>query len=155
MIRLLLATVLVSAVAWPGVAEACRCLPPTIDSSFTNSDAALSVRITSRVIRGGRITYNAVVLEAYKGCYAAGDMVTFTTSNSSASCGVTNLRVGASYLLFGTKDGTSLAIDTCDYNQLLRSLSEEDATWLDENAEGCSTAAAAPATRPPQVTCEG
>jgi hypothetical protein len=118
----------------PEPAEACSCLPATVESSHLNSsDAATLTPLVGRRV-GNERWYVAQVAKPYKGCIDAGALVLLVTPSSSASCGA-ELDIGVEYLVHGNRRGSILglpllAISGCDDNRPVTELSEHDRDFL-------------------------
>ena len=118
----------------PEPAEACSCLPATVESSHLNSsDAATLTPLVGRRV-GNERWYVAQVAKPYKGCTDAGALVLLVTPSSSASCGA-ELDIGVEYLVHGNRRGSILglpllAISGCDDNRPVTELSEHDRDFL-------------------------
>lgn len=110
-------------------AEACSCLPPTVESSYNNADEVWHVRVLSKQIRRERTTYHVLVLDPLKGCARAGSRLRVVTPTDSATCGI-SLEVGQEYLLNGHRDGRQFSVNLCDYNIRWSALSESDSDFL-------------------------
>lgn len=124
-------------------AAACKCRPPTVESSYNNSTDVVSADIRRQFVVGGTRVYVARALRAYKGCLTAGDLVLLTTPVSSATCGaqLTSRR----HLINGTSNGTQfglpvLAINSCSYNVPLSDLTEHDRAFLNGRTVCCGDA---------------
>jgi hypothetical protein len=123
-------------------AEACSCAPSTIEGSFDNSTDVVIVQINSRRSTDENLIYRATVRRRAKGCTERGERILLSTAASSATCGLTSLRPGRSYLIFGQKSydwrgRTVLDIGLCDYNKPLRELTRADYGFLRRNIEEC------------------
>src|SRR5688572_29306168 len=80
------------------VAQACSCLPSTVESSYNQSSDVAALTPLFGFRRGSERWYVARIDKPYKGCTEAGDLVLLSTPSSSASCGA-ELAVGEKYLL--------------------------------------------------------
>jgi hypothetical protein len=123
-------------------AEACSCASPTIEGSFDNNTDVVIVQINGRRSTDEELIYRATVRRRAKGCTERGERILLSTAASSATCGVTNMRPGRSYLIFGDESydwrgRTVLDIDLCDYNKPLRELTRADYGFLRRNIEEC------------------
>jgi len=123
------------------VAQACSCLPATVESSYNQSSdvAALTPLVGFR--RGAERWYVARIDKPYKGCTEAGDLVVLSTPSSSASCGG-QLEVGKKHLLNAQRDGawfgvTRLSFSSCSYNVPSAELSDDDRAFLDGRSVCC------------------
>jgi len=121
---------------------ACSCPSPDIAVSFENATDVVSVQIDAKRRRGNTLWMLATVQRTFKGCTEARDQVWVSTSASSAACGVTNLKVGGSYLLNGAGIGSmrglnALRIGLCDFNIPTSDLSRSNISFLRKNAESC------------------
>lgn len=122
-------------------AEACSCLPATVESSYNGSSdvATLTPLLGYRI--GSERWYIAQVTKPYKGCTDAGDFVLLSTPSSSASCG-TRLEIGVEYLINADRRGSlfgvpKLAIGGCDYNLPVDELSDPDRGFLEGRQVCC------------------
>jgi len=135
--RLVIAVAAVSAALWgvlPGRAEACTCLPPTVEASYNNNSDVVRARILLRSAGATTTLYVARVQRVFKGCLTPNAFVVLRTPSSSAECGAL-LNVNTDYLVNGEDDGTflglrRLAISLCDYNVRVSELSEHDRDFL-------------------------
>ena len=135
--RQLIAITVTTAAVWTASAqraEACRCLPPTVESSYNGSSDVVRARVLSRVNAGGTTWYRARVVRTFKGCLAPKQLVLLSTPTSSATCGAM-LAVGAEYLINGDSAGAllgvpRLTINSCDYNRRASELSAHDREFL-------------------------
>jgi hypothetical protein len=123
------------------VAQACTCLPPTVESSYNGSDDVVRARVLFALNLGSTIRYFARVEHTYKGCLQEPEFVVLRTPSSSAACGV-QLQLGQEYLVFGHAAGsywglTQLAINLCDGNQTFVSLTPEKLSFLDGRMVCC------------------
>jgi len=123
-------------------AEACSCMPPSIETSFETSTDVVGVRIEGRRRIDGELIYAARVIGKSKGCTERGQRILLATPESSDACGVTTLRPGQGYLIFGDeaeewRGRTVLDIGLCDYNKPVRDLTRADWRFLRANAEEC------------------
>lgn len=80
-------------------ASACSCLPPSVESSYFNSDHTVFGRVVSMNAYGNWHAYRVEVLKDFRDAQPAGTVVTVVTSASTASCG-TSLQIGQRYVLF-------------------------------------------------------
>jgi hypothetical protein len=137
-------------------AEACKCLPPTVESSYNNSSDVVRARVLSKVQAGDTTRFRARVQRTFKGCLTPSQIVVLTTPSSSATCGA-QLQVGGSYLIHGDAAGSylglsQLAINSCDFNRLFASLTAHDRAFLDGRTVCCGArCTCADGTRP--VNC--
>ena len=118
----------------PEPAQACSCLPSTIESSYSNATDVVSVDIWLQLGLGGSRWYLGNVRDAYKGCNGAGELILIETASSSAACGAT-FNVGERYLIHGYADGDLLGIPRvrtglCSYNVLEQALDEDEREFL-------------------------
>lgn len=125
-----------------GAAVACTCLPADVATSFTSSTDVAIMTIKARKERGHTIWYAAKPTRVIKGCTTRGDTVLLRTPASSATCGLTNLEEGRSYLINGDFTGSLrgrdvLWVSLCDYNLPVEDLSRSDVSYLRRNAEEC------------------
>lgn len=122
-------------------AQACSCLPPTVESSYNHSSDVIEARVLLSLVIGGERWMVARVGATYKGCLGDGELVLLTTPASSASCGV-SLQTGLTYLVNGTSDGDTagierLSIGLCDYNLPVGELTAQDQAFLDGREVCC------------------
>jgi hypothetical protein len=115
-------------------AEACSCLPPTVESSYNNSSDVFLADIGFRFTIGSTRYYFARVERTFKGCRVARDWVVLKTPVDGATCGVDlNAR---EHLINGHAAGRSFGlpaftIGLCDYNQPKAELDDHDRAFLD------------------------
>ena len=113
----------------PSVAEACSCVPQTLESAwFDSTDTFVGEVLQVRV--GQRQVYRVEVKHTFKGCLVSGDVVTIETPLDSAACGET-LTVGSEVLLTATESLTAplpgtYAISLCGYNRLTSVLTADE-----------------------------
>lgn len=122
-------------------AEACKCAPPTVESSYNNSSDVVRARVLSKTQLGSTTRYRARIARTFKGCLTASQTVVFTTPTSSATCGA-QLQVGDDYLINADAAGSYLgfsqfAINSCDYNRLFPSLTAHDLGFLNGRTVCC------------------
>lgn len=115
-------------------AEACSCLPPTVESSYNQSTDVVSARVLGTFNQGSNRMYLAQVETPYKGCLDVSDLVILTTPQSSASCGI-QLQLGVEHLINGLANGSllgirRLSIGLCGYNLPVAELGEQDREFL-------------------------
>uniref|UniRef100_A0AC34FB44 NTR domain-containing protein n=1 Tax=Panagrolaimus sp. ES5 TaxID=591445 RepID=A0AC34FB44_9BILA len=98
------------------LSNACRCMPPTQQTSYCRSQWISHARIVSKQNLGSSVEYTVNHVEVFKNHTSALPNKVFTP-NSSAACGVTELKVGTDYLLAGTTNsGTNaLQLSSCLY----------------------------------------
>jgi hypothetical protein len=115
-LRLLFATIALLLAAAP--AQACRCVPQTLEHYFERADLVMVARATSTRLVDGSPGHLAVELSAleppYKGDLKSID--SFATHVSSASCGVP-VEAGQTFLIFAARDapgGRTVWFDTCN-----------------------------------------
>ena len=123
-------------------ADACSCLPPSIEQSFESSSDVLVGEVIQKRHINHQIRYSVRVSESYKGCTESSSLVVLTTPESSATCGLTTLRVGQQYLINGVREESAsghptLAVHACGYNIAASHLSVEEESYLISNAESC------------------
>lgn len=150
--RTLLSVAFTTLLAFPlssSSAEACSCPEPDVRTSFDiNTDAAI-VQVRHRRSTAGELLYATRVRAVAKGCTERGDRVILSTERESATCGVTDLRPGYTYMIFGTEDGTLrdstvLNINLCDANKSVRELTRAELRFLRHNTEECDTGTTEP-----------
>jgi eight-cysteine-cluster-containing protein len=116
------------------VAEACSCLPSTVESSYHQSSDVAAVTPLLGYRHGAERWYLARVSEVYKGCTEANDLVLLATPSSSASCGG-QLEIGVKYLINAQRSGSvlgvaKLAFGSCQYNLPTGELDAHDREFL-------------------------
>ncbi len=130
----LIATLMLAAPA----AEACSCLPPTVQSSYRNHDNAFTGRAMSETIYGQWRVTDFLVTRDIKSCLPTGRIVRVATPVQSATCG-TRFRMGQQYLVFAsngsvtTPSGTTVRVMTtniCAGNRTVTSLTRDEVDWL-------------------------
>jgi eight-cysteine-cluster-containing protein len=145
MVRLVIMVAAISAVM-AGAAEraqACSCLPATIESSYNTSSDVIRARVLSKVVSGTTTRYITQVQRTFKGCLTANQRVVLRTATSSATCGV-SLSVGSEYLINGDAAGSYLgmpqvSVVLCDYNRPFASLTPHDLTFLNGRTVCCGS----------------
>jgi eight-cysteine-cluster-containing protein len=115
-------------------AEACSCLPATVESSYNQSSDVAAVIPLFSYRYGAERWYLARIVKAYKGCAEAGDLVLLTTPSSSASCGA-ELELGENQLVNAQRSGSALGLPkltfgACLYNVPTSKLDEQDREFL-------------------------
>lgn len=108
--------------------DGCKCVQPTLPTTYQSYSDVIRVKVLARVSRGrgtnkvtefnGQHLYVGLVQQSYKGKTQSGDFVFVTTPKESAACGVT-LR-GKTYLLTTNSAGQRpgvLAVNLCGYNR--------------------------------------
>lgn len=153
----MLLTVFACLLGMNGTAEACKCMPPDLTSSYNQAEAVVHVRILPGAFnRGNDRYYDAVLIEdAYKGCLTKRTRVLIRTARSSAACGVT-LRTGTEYLISARLAGRSLGrsvlqTGSCDSNPEWRALSSDNLAFLHSRYNCCGDrCACADGTQPVQ-----
>jgi len=117
-------------------------MEPNVRDSFDTNTDVMVVRINGRRLIEDELIYSAQVGRPLKGCTERGDRVFLATAASSATCGMTNLRPGQTYLIFGDesepfRDRSVFDIGLCDDNQPVRELTRSEIRFLRSNAEEC------------------
>jgi len=125
----------------PDRAEACSCLPATIESSHFGSSDVSTLKPLFGYRVGSEQWYLALVTKPYKGCTDAGEIVLLSTPGSSASCGA-RLELGVEHLVHADRRGSifgipKLAINACDYNLPVKELNDHDREFLDGRQVCC------------------
>lgn len=125
------AAVLVNA---PEPAQACSCLPSTIESSYRDATDVVSADIWLTLSFGGTRWYLGSVRDVYKGCHDAGELILVETAASGAECGIT-FQTGERYLVQGDADGSLFGIPRvhtalCAYNVREQLLTEDEREFL-------------------------
>lgn len=115
-------------------AEACSCVPPSVESSYQQSTDVITARVLFAVDVRDERWHIAQVDETYKGCLESSDFVLLTTPASGAACGMP-LRPGEHYLLNGHDGGShfglrTLEIGLCGYNLPVSALTPADRAFL-------------------------
>lgn len=122
-------------------AEACSCLPPTIQSSFNNNDHAFAARPLSEIVFGGYRIFQMEVTHPGNTCRRRGSLVTVGTPVDGATCG-TGFNLGDNYLVFAsdtTVGGfTAMMTNSCSGNRLVSSLTRSEIDWLRHREVSCS-----------------
>ncbi|KAE9556676.1 hypothetical protein FO519_000082 [Halicephalobus sp. NKZ332] len=97
-------------------AESCTCVPPTQQNAYCKSVWISHAKILGKQNLGNSIEYTVQNLEIFKSNTSLMPNKVFTPS-SSAACGVVNLEIGKDYLLSGTiNNGTkALQLNNCLY----------------------------------------
>ena len=100
----LLLGLLLAPLMWLGAepALACSCVRSTTADYVERADAVAAARLTERDYRGQEVVYTFMGSERFKGGSVPGFEV--RTSESGASCGVTDLVVGRRYVVFMTQE---------------------------------------------------
>lgn len=137
------ATALAGSLLASNTAEACRCVQPTVQTSFANNDTVIVGRIMRSMVRGNERYYSVRVRASFKGCADNSQYVIVKTAVSSATCG-TNYRVGERYLIMGNLEPSASGIpiistNSCQYNKRVRRVSRRDWRFLKTNRESCNT----------------
>jgi len=139
---LLGAAVMTAGLLAPDQAEACSCIPPTVQSSFENNDTVIVGKIGRSSVSRGERYYSVQVRYTFKGCTNDARWVIVKSAASSAACG-TDFRVGENYLIMGNAVPSSsgmpiISTNLCQYNRRARSLSRRDWGFLKRNHEECN-----------------
>lgn len=150
--RTLLSVAFTTLIAFPlssSSAEACSCPGPDVRTSFDNNTDAAIVQVRHRRNTEDELLYATRVRAVAKGCTERGDRVILSTEPASEMCGVTNLRPGNTYMIFGTEDGTLrdstvLNINLCDANKSVRELTRSEIRFLRRSTEECDTGTTEP-----------
>jgi len=141
--KMMMATSLcVGLAAFNSTAEACSCAAPDIEVSFDQSTDVAIVQIGSKHRRGNTLWMVASVKKTFKGCTESSERILLKTAVSSATCGLTNLKVGGRYLINGDQGDSVRGMDVlqvglCDYNVPVKNLTLSDRSFLGKNAESC------------------
>jgi eight-cysteine-cluster-containing protein len=122
----------------PSVAEACSCLPSTVESSYNSSSDVVTLMPLLGYCTANEQHYVALVTDTFKGCSTPGDIVVLTTATDSAACGM-ELELGDEYLINGAGAGSflglpKLSFSLCGHNRPTRDLTDPEQAFL----EGCS-----------------
>jgi eight-cysteine-cluster-containing protein len=122
-------------------AQACTCLPPTVESSYNGSSDVIRARILRRSQGTSTTRYIARVQRVFKGCLEEAQLVVLTTPSSSAACGAL-LSTNRDYLINGDAAGTLLGlprldITLCDYNLPWVQLTQHDRDFLNGRMVCC------------------
>ena len=120
-------TTLTSFFVVDSTAQACSCMEPSIERSFDEATDVAAVRIQGKRTIDGELIYAATVIRTVKGCTESRERVFLATAESSAACGVTDLRPGRTYLVFGheseeLRGRAVFDIGLCDYNRPISEL---------------------------------
>ncbi len=107
--------IVVMSVAAAPAADACRCVPPRLDTSFANADVVLLGKLESVEPRGEELALRFVAAAPVWKPAVKDTAITVLTARSTASCGI-EPRPGATYLVFAARDGEAdvLRVNTCD-----------------------------------------
>ncbi len=123
-------------------ADACKCIPPTVSSSYQNATDVVRAQIVYGATVGNDRWHLARVLGTFKGCAKPNSWIYVRTGSSSAACGLT-LPNGAQYLLNGSAD-TSFAwaipvinVNSCGYNRPISQLTKHDRRFLTTRYNCC------------------
>jgi hypothetical protein len=121
----------------PARAEACSCLPVTVESAWHNSTDTFSGVILGAKVKGLTVTYKVAVQTPFSGCLQSGDVVFVDSATDSAACGV-KLVVGQKYLLTANDTGGgALSISGCGYNRPLSQLTQNEMDFLESRQVFC------------------
>uniref|UniRef100_A0AC34QEU4 NTR domain-containing protein n=1 Tax=Panagrolaimus sp. JU765 TaxID=591449 RepID=A0AC34QEU4_9BILA len=103
------------ATIWWGT-DACSCIALTQQNSYCLSNWISHARVLGKQNLGNSVEYTVQHIEVFKSHTSMLPNKVFTTSSSTA-CGQTNLNIGTDYLLSGTiNSGTqALQLSTCLY----------------------------------------
>jgi eight-cysteine-cluster-containing protein len=124
-----------------GVADACSCVPSSVESSYQLSSDVVTARPLFGFVVASEQRYLAQVTATFKGCTRKGQLVLLTTPSSSATCGA-SLQLGTEYLINGDRDGSAfglpkLGFNLCGYNLPADELSAPDREFLDGRTVCC------------------
>jgi eight-cysteine-cluster-containing protein len=116
------------------VADACSCLPSSVESSYQSSSDVVTATPLFSFFTASEQRYLAQVTETFKGCTKHGRLVLLTTPSSSAACGA-HLELGTEYLINADLQGFSfglprLGFNLCGYNLPAADLSTHDREFL-------------------------
>lgn len=129
------AALLLGSLTWAPAAEACSCLPPTVQSSYRNADHVFSGRVLSETIVGQQVVYRVRVTRDGKSCLPTGRVIEVVTPVSGATCG-TRFQTGPQYLFFAydvpswTGPGVRVSTNSCAGNMRVRDLARDEIDWL-------------------------
>lgn len=152
MIRTLSTTALaialsVASLSVPTVAEACSCLPPTVQSSWNNADEVFAGRVVSERIISNYRVYDIQITRDGNGCRTPGTRVQLATLRSAATCG-TSFAVGGHYLFFADlvsiAGSRRLLTNACAGNTPVSNLTSDDISWLRTRYVPCSNSCVDP-----------
>ena len=123
------------------VADACSCLPSSVETSYAASSDVVSVVPLLGFSAASEQRYIAQVTRTFKGCAKQERLVLLTTPSSSAACG-SELEIGTEYLINGDRRGSVLGVPRlgftlCGYNLPTGSLSARDREFLDGRSVCC------------------
>ena len=131
-----------SFVAMTPDADACRCFPPDLVTSYNNNTDVLRVRVLNKRQVGDYVYYRARVTTTYKGCAQPGERIFLKTHVSSATCGI-ELQ-GRDYLINSYRDNDEVhrrlpvyPINSCDYNVPFGNLTVNQIEFLDNRYNCC------------------
>ena len=138
---LLVAGLCFATLGTPKDADACSCLPPTVQSSHGWADDVIIARVAFGVEVGQTQWYIVRTRKVIKGCLKAKQWVYVKTNTSSAACGAT-LQLGKTYLLNGGNVGKSWGVDTlsigsCSMNVPVSQLNQAERKWLLSRTNCC------------------
>lgn len=122
-------------------AEACSCLPPSVEASYNGSSDVVVAEVLFSFAWRDETWYVADVITTYKGCARAGELVVLSTPSSSAACGI-ELAPDTRYLINGHADGAifgvpKLGVGLCDYNLEVSALTASDREFLNGRTVCC------------------
>src|SRR5262245_61430927 len=114
----------------PSVADACSCVPQTIESAWFDSTDTFVADVRRVRVGARQQVYEVEVKHAYKGCLTNGEIVNVVTPIDSAACGVA-LTVGSEVILTATAtpQGT-YAISLCGVNKATAQLTVDERAFL-------------------------
>lgn len=117
-----------------GTADACSCLPSSVESSYQSSSDVVTATPLLGFFTATEQLYLAQVTATFKGCTTQGRLVLLTTPSSSAACGA-SLELGTEYLINAGRDGSAfglprLGFNLCGYNLPADDLSAHDREYL-------------------------
>ena len=125
----------------PSDAEACSCMPPSVEASWHHSSDTVAARVLAERRGPERVLYRVQVIRAFSGCLQPGDRITIETAAYDAACGQA-LEVGARYLLTADAadsrdDPGTYSIGLCGYNRRLNELTQADRDFLAARQVSC------------------
>ncbi len=123
-------------------ADACRCLQPTVESSWWNNSDSFVVEVTHTRVVGQERQYVADVVVPFNGCTKAGERIALVTPTESATCGGT-LSVGDRWLVFGNSSGIveslrAFDFDSCDLNKPVAQITTDERAYLEGRQVYCA-----------------
>jgi Tissue inhibitor of metalloproteinase len=120
----------------PARADACTCIPVTIESAWHNSSDTFVGIVLGTKTKGLTVTYKVGVQTVFGGCLQAGDVVFVDTPVDPGACGQV-LTIGDKYLLTADRGAVNLSITSCGFNRLLSQLTASEQKFLESREVFC------------------